>query len=549
MQRESMTFDVVIVGAGPAGLSAAIRLKQLAQQQQRQLEICVVEKAAEIGGHILSGAVFEPRALDELLPDWKTQNAPITIPVQQEEFLFLSKNKSWRLPNSLLIPQQRNHGCYVVSLGNVCRWLASQAEALGVQIFPGFAASQLIFGEYGQVCGVITDDKGLDKSGTPKASLQPGYELRAHYTLLAEGCHGHLGKQVIARYQLRQDCDPQHYALGFKELWEIPAENHQAGFVNHATGWPLDNSTYGGSFLYHLEAPYVIVGFAIGLDYRNPHLNLYEEFQRLKTHSSIRSHLKGGRRIAYGARALNEGGYQSVPKLSFPGGLLIGCDAGFVNIAKIKGSHNAMKSGMLAAEVVAQALTENRLNEDLHEYQTAYAHSWIHEELHRARNIYPAFHYLGRVGGILFTGLDQLLLRGKLPFTWHVKTPDHASLVGAKHSAPIDYPKPDGVVSFDLMSSVYLSNTNHEEDQPCHLQLRDTDMPIRHNLERFDEPAQRYCPAGVYEIIRDNNGAHPHLHINAQNCIHCKTCDIKDPAQNITWVPPEGGGGPNYPNM
>ena len=547
--RESMEFDVVIVGGGPSGLAAAIRLRQLAQETGHDISVCLVEKGSEIGAHILSGAVFEPRALNELLPNWKELGAPLHTEVKDEKFLFLSETGSLSWPTSLLIPQQKNHGNYIISLGNLCRWLGQQAEALGVNLFPGFAAAEVLYHDDGSVAGIATGDMGIGKDGKQKGSYQPGYELRAKYTLFAEGCRGHLGKQLMEKFGLRDGRDPQHYGIGIKELWEVPAENHQQGLVVHSAGWPLQSDTYGGSFLYHLENNQIAIGFVIGLNYSNPYLSPYEEFQRFKTHPAIAKYLKGGRRVSYGARALNEGGWQSVPKLSFPGGLLIGCDAGFLNLPKIKGSHTAMKSGMLGAETVFAALkngSEGR--ENLTAFETAYQNSWIHDELYRARNTYPAFHKFGLWGGVLFTGIDQLLFRGKLPFTLRVKQPDHESLQLASRSQKIVYPKPDGVLSFDRMSSVFISNTNHEEDQPCHLTLKDLSIPIDHNLALYDEPAQRYCPAGVYEIVRDGDNR-PRLQINAQNCVHCKTCDIKDPKQNINWVVPEGTGGPNYPNM
>jgi len=544
-----MEFDVVIVGGGPAGLAAAIRLRQLAQQSGHDVSVCLVEKAAEIGGHILSGAVFEPRALTELIPDWKALGAPLNTPVTAEKFLFLGQTGAVSWPSSLLIPQQKNHGNYIISLGNLCRWLGQQAEALGVNLFPGFAAAEILYHDDGSVAGVATGDMGISKEGQQKGSYQQGYELRGKFTLFAEGCRGHLGKQLEQQFKLREGRDPQHYGIGIKELWDVPAAQHQPGLVVHSAGWPLDAQSYGGSFLYHLENNQVAIGFVIGLNYRNPYLNPYEEFQRFKTHPAIAKYLQGGRRVSYGARALNEGGWQSVPKLTFPGGMLIGCEAGFLNLPKIKGSHTAMKSGMLGAETVFTTLQGGSIgHEELTAFEAAYQNSWVHEELYRARNTYPAFHKFGLWGGVLFTGIDQLFFRGKLPFTLRVKQPDHESLTLASRSKKIQYPKPDGLLSFDRLSSVFISNTNHEEDQPCHLQLKDCSIPIDHNLALYDEPAQRYCPAGVYEIVRDNDNR-PRLQINAQNCVHCKTCDIKDPKQNINWVVPEGAGGPNYPNM
>ncbi len=549
MARESIEFDVVIVGGGPSGLAAAIRLRQLAQDSGHDISVCLVEKGSEIGAHILSGAVFEPRALNELLPNWRELGAPLHTEVKDEKFLFLSETGAVSWPTAMLIPQQKNHGNYIISLGNLCRWLGQQAEALGVNLFPGFAASEVLYHDDGSVAGIATGDMGIGKDGQQKGSYQPGYELRAKYTLFAEGCRGHLGKQLMDRFGLRDGRDPQHYGIGIKELWDVPAENHQQGLVVHSAGWPLQSDTYGGSFLYHLENNQIAIGFVIGLNYSNPYLSPYEEFQRFKTHPSIAKYLKGGRRVSYGARALNEGGWQSVPKLSFPGGLLIGCEAGFLNLPKIKGSHTAMKSGMLGAETVFAALKNGSAgHDDLTGFEAAYQDSWVHDELYRARNTYPAFHKFGLWGGVLFTGIDQLLFRGKLPFTLRVKQPDHESLELASRSQKIAYPKPDGVLSFDRLSSVFISNTNHEEDQPCHLTLKDSSIPIDHNLALYDEPAQRYCPAGVYEIVRDGDNR-PRLQINAQNCVHCKTCDIKDPKQNINWVVPEGTGGPNYPNM
>ncbi|MEM9102598.1 MAG: electron transfer flavoprotein-ubiquinone oxidoreductase [Pseudomonadota bacterium] len=551
MERESMEFDIVIVGAGPSGLAAAIRLKQLCQEHDKDFTVCVVEKGSEVGAHILSGAVLEPRALNELFPNWKEMGAPVDVPVSDEKFLFLKENDkhiSW--PTQFLIPQQKNHGNYIISLGNLCRWLAEQAENLGVEIFPGFAASEILYGEDGTVKGIATGDMGIGRDGEQKPTYQPGYELHAKYTLFAEGCRGSLGKILMEKFELRKDCDPQHYGIGIKELWDVPAENHQEGLVVHSAGWPLDKSTYGGSFLYHLNNNQIAIGFVIGLNYQNPHLSPFDEFQRFKTHSAIKKYLEGGKRVSYGARALNEGGLQSVPKLSFPGGALIGCEAGFLNLPKIKGSHTAMKSGMIAADVFFEKLnTGSQGGEDVTYFQEAYKNSWIYDELYRARNTYPAFHKWGLTGGVLFTGIDQILFRGKLPVTLRVKEPDNETLKPAAQCEKIEYPKPDGKISFDKLSSVFISNTNHEEDQPIHLKLNDVAVPIEHNLAIFAEPAQRYCPAGVYEIIREDDGDNPRLQINAQNCVHCKTCDIKDPTQNINWVTPEGGGGPNYPNM
>ena len=535
--RESMAFDVVIVGAGPAGLAAAIRLKQRAPDAA----VCVVEKGSEVGAHILSGAVIEPRALNELLPDWAEQGAPLTTPAREDRFLFLTEQRAFKMPTP---PQMNNHGNYIVSLGDVCRWLGQQAEALGVEIYPGFAAAEALI-EDGRVVGVATGDMGIGRDGAPTDAWQRGMELRATYTLFAEGCRGSLSKQLTTRYGLRDGHDPQTYAIGIKELWEIPAERHRPGLIEHTIGWPLDRGTYGGSFLYHFGERLVSYGFVIGLDYRNPWLSPFEEMQRFKTHPAVRGHFEGGRRISYGARALNEGGLQSIPTLVFPGGALIGCSAGFVNVPKIKGSHTAMKSGMIAAETVADALAGDR-PALLDTYPERLRASWVWEELAAVRNVRPAFARWGLLGGLAYAGLDTYVFRGRAPWTFHHVHPDHDSLQRADRAPRISYPRPDGTLTFDRLSSVFISNTNHEENQPAHLRLRDPSQAIAVNWEQFRSPETRYCPAGVYEIVGAEEGA-PRLQINAQNCVHCKTCDIKDPGQNIDWVTPEGGGGPNYP--
>jgi electron-transferring-flavoprotein dehydrogenase len=543
MERESMSYDVVVVGGGPSGLAAAIRLKQLAGEAGRETSVCVIEKGAEIGAHILSGAVIEPRALNELIPDWKEKGAPLLTPASDDNFVFLTAKHAIRLPTP---PQMNNHGNYVASLGNLCRWLATQAEELGVEIYPGFAAAEVLYDEAGRVKGVATGNMGVGKDGQPTANFTAGVELHGRYTLFAEGCRGSLTKTLFERFDLRKGVDPQTFAIGIKELWEVDPAKHQPGRIVHTIGWPLSSDTYGGTFLYHLENNQVFVGLVVGLDYSNPWLSPFEEFQRYKNHPKVRPLFEGGRRIAYGARALNEGGFQSIPKLVFPGGALIGCTAGFMNVPKIKGSHTAMKSGMLAAEAAFEALGKDTPVE-LDSYPAALKKSWVWAELKSVRNIRPAFH-LGLAGGLLGSALDTYVLRGHAPWTLH-HTPDYSKLMKANEAMPIDYPKPDGVVSFDRLSSVFLSATNHEENQPVHVQLKDPSVAIEVNLALYDAPEQRYCPAGVYEIVRDVDGLNPRLQINAQNCVHCKTCDIKDPTQNINWVVPEGGGGPNYPNM
>ena len=548
-ERESMEFDVVIVGGGPAGLAAACRLMQVAKADGGEPNVVVLEKGSEIGAHILSGNVFETRALDELFPDWKERGAPVTTAVTGDDVHYLTSESGGRRVPGFFVPRpMHNRGNYIISLGKLCQWLGEQAEALGVNVFPGFAAAEVLYDDAGRVRGVRTSDMGVARDGSRKPAYQPGYDLLAKYTLFAEGCHGNLGKALIDRFDLRAGRDPQHYGLGLKEIWEIDPARHEPGKVVHTLGWPLDNRTDGGGFLYHAADNKVFLGQIVALGYRNPHLSPFHEFQRWKQHPVIRRVLAGGKRIAYGARAVNKGGLQSLPKLAVPGGLLTGCDAGFLNGVKIKGSHTALKSGMLAAETVWKALAAgDEGRQELTGYEEAVRESWIWDELHRARNVGPALHRFGTFLGAGFTWLDQNLFRGRLPFTLHHRVPDHATLLPAADAPRIDYPKPDGEISFDRLSSVFLSSTNHEEDQPSHLKLIDPDVPIAENLPRYDEPAQRYCPAAVYEVVEEEG--EPRFRINAQNCVHCKTCDIKDPAQNIVWDVPEGGGGPNYPGM
>ncbi len=540
VNRESMDYDVVVVGAGPSGLATAIKIKQL----NPDINVCILEKGSEVGAHILSGNVFETRALDELIPDWREKDSPIKTKVSKEKFLFLSKNKSLSWPTWLLPSVQKNHNNYIISLANLCRWLATEAENLGVEIFPGFAASKILYSEDNKVLGVQTGDMGIDKNGNNKDSFEPGININAKVTVFAEGCRGHLGKELIKKYNLSEGKSPQQYGIGFKEIWEIDESQHDEGLVMHTAGWPLDNSTYGGSFCYHAEKKQIFLGYVIGLDYKNPYLSPYDEFQKFKTHPAIRKILTNGKRIAYGARALIEGGLQSLPKMYLPGALLVGCDAGTLNMPKIKGSHTAMKSGIIAGETIVDHLLNSK---PLSEYEKKFNNSWLYKELYAARNVKPSFNW-GLIPAIIFTGIDQIIFRGKLPFTLKHKHADHESLQLAKNSKKIEYPKYDGVFTFDKTSSVYLTGTNHEDDQPVHLQLKDKDLPINYTLSEYDEPSQRYCPAGVYEVDK-TDPLIPKFIINAQNCIHCKTCDIKEPSQNITWVVPEGSGGPNYANM
>ncbi|SDY30169.1 electron-transferring-flavoprotein dehydrogenase [Collimonas sp. OK242] len=545
--REAMEYDVVVVGGGPAGLAAAIRLKQQAAEQGREVSVCVLEKGSEIGAHILSGAVMDPQALTELLPNWKELGAPLTTEVSEDRFLFLTEKKAYKTPNWMLPACFQNHGNYVISLANVVRWLGQQAELLGVEIFPGFPAAEVLYNDDGSVKGVATGNMGVDRHGQPTDAFQLGMELHAKYTLFAEGARGHLGKQLMAKFDLNKGKDPQTYAIGIKELWEIDPKLHQPGLVVHTAGWPLDTQTYGGSFLYHLENNQVAVGYVVGLAYENPYLSPYEEFQRYKTHPEISKFFQGGKRISYGARAITAGGLQSLPKLTFPGGALIGCDAGFLNASRIKGSHAAIKTGMLAANAAFEALGNKRQFDELSAYSEAFEQSWLHQELHKARNFKP-WMSKGLYLGTLMVGIDQVVFGGKAPWTLHHTHADHECLKPAANYAPIKYPKADGKLTFDRLSSVFISNTNHAEDQPIHLTLKDPNVPVNVNLRDYAGPEARYCPAGVYEFVTNEDNSE-RLQINAQNCVHCKTCDIKDPTQNIVWVTPEGGGGPNYPNM
>ena len=551
MQRDSLDFDVVIVGAGPAGLAAACRLGQLAANHGTEFDVCVVEKAAEVGGHIVSGAVVETRALDELFPDWRGQDAPLRTPVERDSFHWLANSRlGLAVPGPLIPRVMHNRGNHIASLGRLCQWLGERAENMGCHLFTRCAAVEVLCDETGAVVGVATGDMGVAADGSEKSGYQAGYELRAPCVIFAEGCRGSLGKSLERRFGLREGADPQHYGIGLKEVWNVDPEKHRPGTVVHTFGWPLDNRTEGGGFLYHAENHQVHLGFIVALNYENPHLEPFAEFQRWKHHPRIRPVLEGGERVSYGARAVNKGGLQSLPRLTFPGGLLVGCEAGFLNGAKIKGTHTAMKTGMLAAETVFEALQDDEQAQprDLTAFQRRVEDSWVWEELHRARNFSPGLHRFGTMMGAALAFLEHNVLRGRAPFTLHNRKPDHECLLDADRAPRIDYPRPDGVISFDRLSSVFVSNTNHEEDQPCHLKLADPAIPVEHNLPKFDEPAQRYCPAAVYEIVRDDSGR-PRFQINAQNCVHCKTCDIKDPMQNIDWVPPEGGGGPNYAGM
>jgi len=545
VERESMEFDVVIVGAGPAGLATACRIRQL----NEDITVCVVEKGSEVGAHILSGAVMDPKAIDELFPDWKEMGAPLNVPVAEDKVMYMTGQSGAINVPLMFAPGFHNDGNYVISLGNVCRWLAEQAEGMGVEVYPGFAASELLYHDDGSVKGIATGDMGIAEDGSHKDSYTQGMELHGKYTVFSEGCRGHLGKQLIEKYKLDQGCDAQHYGIGFKEIWEIEESKHKAGLVIHTTGWPSAKGTASGSYLYHAEGNQVAVGYVVPLSYSNPHLSPFDEFQQWKQHDNIKHYLEGGKRVSYGARALIKGGPQSRPKMSFPGGMLVGDDAGTLNFARIKGSHTAMKSGMIAAETLVEALAAgDEGRNDLSAYAQRFDGSWLSTELNKWRNFGPLLHKFGGLVGAALAFIDQGIFQGKLPFTLRDPKPDHEMLKPAAQMAKIEYPKPDGVFSFDKLSSVFLSNTNHEEDQPCHLTLKDASIPLNHNLPLYDEPAQRYCPAGVYEIV-ENEAGDKQFQINGQNCVHCKTCDIKDPSQNIVWVTPEGLGGPNYPNM
>lgn len=552
MQRESMEVDVVIIGAGPAGLSTACRLLQKAQNEAKELSVCVLEKGSEVGAHILSGAVFEPSALEELFPDWQERGAPLNTKVTGDDVYYLhNKASSFRFPGFLVPRPMHNHGNYIISLGNLCRWLAEQATQLGADVFPGFAAAEILYNEDGSVKGVATGNMGIDANGEQKPSFEPGFEFHAKYTVLAEGCRGHLGKEIIDKFELDKDSDPQHYGIGLKEVWEIPQDKHKKGLVVHTAGYPMTGPSYAatsGGFLYHIEGNQISLGLIADLSYKNPYLNPYEEFQRFKHHPVIKQYIEGGKRISYGARAIVKGGLNSLPKMTFPGGLLIGCNAGTLNAAKIKGSHTAMKSGILAGEILFEAVSNNPSEKELTEFSLRFENSELKEELYKTRNFSAGFHKFGFWLGSALAFIEQNIFFGKSPFTFHDKSKDHCQLNPTKESLPIDYPKPDGEISFEILSSVFLSNTNHAEDQPCHLKLKDSTIPIDVNLPMYDEPAQRYCPAGVYEVIEEEDGK-KRFQINSQNCVHCKTCDIKDPTQNIFWVVPEGGGGPNYPAM
>ena len=552
MQRESMEVDVVIIGAGPAGLSTACRLLQKAQNEAKELSVCVLEKGSEVGAHILSGAVFEPSALEELFPDWQERGAPLNTKVTGDDVYYLhNKASSFRFPGFLVPRPMHNHGNYIISLGNLCRWLAEQATQLGAEVFPGFAAAEILYNEDGSVKGVATGNMGIDANGEQKPSFEPGFEFHAKYTVLAEGCRGHLGKEIIDKFELDKDSDPQHYGIGLKEVWEIPQDKHKKGLVVHTAGYPMTGPSYAatsGGFLYHIEGNQISLGLIVDLSYKNPYLNPYEEFQRFKHHPVIKQYIEGGKRISYGARAIVKGGLNSLPKMTFPGGLLIGCNAGTLNAAKIKGSHTAMKSGILAGEILFEAVSNNPSEKELTEFSLRFENSELKEELYKTRNFSAGFHKFGFWLGSALAFIEQNIFFGKSPFTFHDKSKDHCQLNPTKESLPIDYPKPDGEISFEILSSVFLSNTNHAEDQPCHLKLKDSTIPIDVNLPMYDEPAQRYCPAGVYEVIEEEDGK-KRFQINSQNCVHCKTCDIKDPTRNIFWVVPEGGGGPNYPAM